>query len=945
MITRFRFGLNLLRCGGWAAALLILPVLIRAQEPQASFRSIDTGLTITKVRSAQQEGRALIVAASYEGTVLAFTYEGQELWRNPLSGFMVRDLWCEDLDGDGRDEVLAANAGGRLYCLDDRGELLWSFQPSSAPMNAVSVIRAKGATYVVCGGYDTNIYYLTIDGKLEKTLASSDYSKLKPWGKLGEKRLPPKWRHIANFIRPVRGPDGTEVLAIHGTHESNAVQGALYLFKPLANKPFHSISKFMGGGPFGDFSVSDINQDGVDEITLGGSGMIDKAEIVRVDLQDYGQTLLAPKTLKKKVDRFGYRVAQSVVIGEGDDALVFTSFGSQLLLSPLDLDYKRVEALPVGYSFNDLWKDERTGMLLLGSLQSGGSCIHILDPAAKGWKAAVASFEPTGKMKEVLENTVMARKQLADFEVSVDQRSSRPVYMMTESLAGDVEKLARGLEAEYGTPIFLNGAHTGHAEVWDRSEIENEKYRERKDRRRNYDFSQKDALDFFLPLYKGEAQGASYWGGHGNDPYMFSTDTMRKVVDGAKGKKSVMIYPELEAFDENFQSVLDNHFYPLAEHFADRNAMIYVRTKHAFWQSIVYEPLWARLISGEFPDVFIPAMEETTDKSMEQSIAARVGIWASGATNQWGARGARDNPSFDRMRQFSHQMVPNHFLRALIYNVSYGATYLDNFAVDQEYFSLLYELIAKGALFVPEADQIVSFSPVHLSMTRPDPLYLDEGNNVKWLTFFDEKFEKENPRVFSRLNGTWPGAPVTDWDFSRYAAGVKDRRLNFLPPYENGLVLITPPQAGVFSDASAPRGSLEDRMHPLYRGILKEYVTDGRDYLSADGKKRYRADEYYKEVETDIGILKNKLPLSVTGGVAWVVAQTAPTHLRLTLIDSGYINPKARTARVQFHAVEPKVMTELLSGDRIDLSDPASIEIEVPSGLFKFIDIELTEPL
>lgn len=279
------------------------------------------------------------------------------------------------------------------------------------------------------------------------------------------------------------------------------------------------------------------------------------------------------------------------------------------------------------------------------------------------------------------------------------------------------------------------------------------------------------------------------------------------------------------------------------------------------------------------------------------------------------------------------------------YHLAYGATFLNNYPVGQEYFSILYELIAKGALYVPEREEIVSFSPVHLSMARPDPYYVDEGNNVKWLTFYDERFERENPMVFSRLNGTWPGAPVTEWDFSRYAAGVKDRRLNFLPPYENGLVLITPPQHGVFADRDAPRGELVDHLHPMYRNILREFITDGRDYLSEDGKERWPADEYYRRVEAEIRDAATKLPLSVSGSVAWACAQTSPVHLRLTLIDSGYVNPSDKIATVAFHTVKPKRVVDLLSNDTIEVSDAQAVKVTVPCGLFRFIDIELQRPL
>jgi len=136
-----------------------------------------------------------------------------------------------------------------------------------------------------------------------------------------------------------------------------------------------------------------------------------------------------------------------------------------------------------------------------------------------------------------------------------------------------------------------------------------------------------------------------------------------------------------------------------------------------------------------------------------------------------------------------------------------------------------------------------------------------------------------------------------------------------------------------------------DHLHPRYRGILKEYLTDGRNYLSSDGRNVYQANAYYHQVEADIQAGANKLPLTVSGDVAWVAAQTGPRHLRLTLIDSGYMNPHTRTARVTFHTVEPTKLRALLTGMPVELSDPARADIDVPCGLFRFIDIELARPL
>ena len=44
------------------------------------------------------------------------------------------------------------------------------------------------------------------------------------------------------------------------------------------------------------------------------------------------------------------------------------------------------------------------------------------------------------------------------------------------------------------------------------------------------------------------------------------------------------------------------------------------------------------------------------------------------------------------------------------------------------------------------------------------------------------------------------------------------------------------------ADTDAPRGKLTDHLHPLYKDITCEFITNGRHYLSADGNQTYTAD-------------------------------------------------------------------------------------------------------
>lgn len=896
--------------------------------------SIDTEQTIMKVRTAKNGNKTYIVASTYEGTVMGVDYNGAILWKNVLSGFMNHDIWCEDITGDGNDEVLVANADGNLYCLDQMGKLNWKFRPNETPMYAVCVVQKNNVPYVVCGGFDKSIYYLAANGTKIKEIKSDSYSQEKVWG---TGVLPPNYTHTANFIRRIRKADGNDVLVVLGTNNHMQTNGSIYKFDILADLPFAKV-KILSPTVIGEMKIVDPKKNGNFEILMGTSGINDDAMVrynVQVDtMQTFGLT---------KIGSTGYRVLQPEIISNGNSYQYFMIDGNYIILASADLS-PTVEKIYGKYAFNDMWKNPENDNIILASSQSGGSCIHIIDTKNSNWKAAFAALVPTGKIETILANTAKVKTNLQGFTKPAWERATLPVWFMSENFSTSYSaNVYNTIKSNYSSPIFLNNTNLDK-ENWDRSAMINVKYRDKRDARMNYVLTQQQVLDKLLPEYIGWP-GISYWGGHGNDPYMYSLETTKKVLDGAAGKKTVLIYPEMGDRTEDFTFVMNDLFYPMAQYAQTRNGNIFVRSKNIFWQSLIYLPAWSRVLSGEFASVFVPSMEETTDKTQDLSLAGRIGLWAAGTFDSWGARVSRDNPSFDRSRQFSYQRLPNHFLRTMVYSVSCGAQYLDNSNIDDDYMSLLWDLIAKGALYVPKKSEIVSFSPVHLSMINPDEHYMEDGDNVKWNTFFDPTFEQNNSFVFSHMNGSWPGAPVAEWDFSRYASGVKDRRQNFMPTYPNGMVMITPPQKGAYAQVNPKRGLLTSHLHPLYKNITKEYFTDGRFYYAADGVTKYTAKEYYKTIEADIVASAKLLPLTVTGDVAWVVAQTSPTHLRLTIIDNGYLNPDNRIAKVSFHSVSPKIMKDVLDAKVFNISNPADVTVDIPCGLFRFIDIELNNPL
>ncbi|MFC3120791.1 hypothetical protein [Agaribacter flavus] len=902
---------------------------------QRAIKSFDVGHTITKVRHTLHDGEDRIIASTYEGAILALNTRGEIIWKNALSGFMNHDIWVQDIDNDGKSEIYIANADGSIFALNSAGKTQWTFKPNDVPMNAVTVIRGQEQAYIAAGGYDLSFYWLNADGNLLTEVPSSSYSTLRPWG---QGRKPDNNRHTVNFLRPFPQSDGTDRLLLHGVIHTLAGSGALYEFLPNATTPIRS--KSLSNKVVGDLRV--VSLVGEYKAMMGSSSLIDNAGFNVFDLNSQSENIFKISEIRSGIDRFGYRVSQTEMVDIDGTPHFFTLYGSRVLITPQSLDPSKVEVISSRYSYNDMWKFAGQNKFVLASAQSGGSAIHVLDIEDPAWKDEYHALVPPGNISQILANSSMTRQQLMTFSKPDWEQQAQAVWLMSEntsSLSGVARDVYVDIEENYDSPIFLKSFWTSRAEDWDRSGMQNKAYRDRRDGRRKYDLSQKEFLDDIVAPNYTFPNGVSFWAGHGNDPYMFSPDTIQKVMDRANGKKSILIYPELEAYDEDAEWMVNDLIYPHAVYGRSRNTKFFLRNKHTFWQSIVYQPAWSRLMSGEFRDVFIPAMEETTDKSMELSVAARTGIWVSGVVDEWGARVARDSTSFDRTRQFSHQMLPNGYLRQMIYAASLGARSFDNFPIDQNYMSLFWSMLAKGLIYLPRREELISLSPVHLSMAPPDQRYLEEGNDVKWTSYYNAQEERDNPMVFSRLNGSWPGSPTTTWDFSTYAAGVSERRLNFLPPYPNGLVLITPPQTGAFAQKSTFRLELTDLMHPMYQKGLKEYYTDGRHYYSADGTQTFAATTYANTIKDEIENAASLLPINVSGNVAWVAAQSGPQNIRLTLIDSGFINPSDKQAIVHFNTISPAEVSDLLSKETYSVNQAMPLTIDIKAGMFRFLDI------
>jgi outer membrane protein assembly factor BamB len=72
----------------------------------------------------------------------------------------------EDINNDGKKEIVFGTEAGKLYVLDNKGTLLWSFQ-TEGPIRGTPVVQrfANNEVGIIFGSTDKNLYFLNSKGK------------------------------------------------------------------------------------------------------------------------------------------------------------------------------------------------------------------------------------------------------------------------------------------------------------------------------------------------------------------------------------------------------------------------------------------------------------------------------------------------------------------------------------------------------------------------------------------------------------------------------------------------------------------------------------------------------------------------------------------------------------------------------------------------------------
>jgi len=81
-----------------------------------------------------------------------------------------------------------------------------------------------------------------------------------------------------------------------------------------------------------------------------------------------------------------------------------------------------------------------------------------------------------------------------------------------------------------------------------------------------------------------------------------------------------------------------------------------------------------------------------------------------------------------------------------------------------------------------------------------------------------------------------------------------------------------------------------------------------------------------------------RLPVRVAGPAHWSVVRLDPTHVRVTLIDPGYLDPADRDVEIIPQHLTAVAATDILSGETLD-ARTGRIALRIPAGTLRIVDL------
>jgi len=108
-----------------------------------------------------------IIVGDHVGYLYCLNVEGELVWRFKTEGSIYSQVSVDDINDDGKLEIVFGSCDNKVYCLTNNGNLLWSYETDfwvvAKPI--IVDIDGDGRKEVVVGSYDQHLYVLDGEGE------------------------------------------------------------------------------------------------------------------------------------------------------------------------------------------------------------------------------------------------------------------------------------------------------------------------------------------------------------------------------------------------------------------------------------------------------------------------------------------------------------------------------------------------------------------------------------------------------------------------------------------------------------------------------------------------------------------------------------------------------------------------------------------------------------
>lgn len=857
---------------------------------------------------AQVNGEEVLYLVEQEGAFASYTTSGSKIWRKtPAAQAMIFEINAADVDQDGNDELIAASSDGNIYVRKPNGLPLWTATTDhKVRFSEVAVVKQNGVVSVFAGGNDEYLYEFDANGnQISRTFIGGVFRKLEA-GDFLQDGQPSLFiwtyshdKNGAKFLGIV-DPNSKQVLANHSS-------------------TFNQLTEF-DGFMLTDLEIADVNKDGLDDIVTFGFGkQRGGGGLVAIDGQ--ANVLAHYSVNSKHKQRYTHIQGTSLLPDQDEFVLQFGGF-----MYRIDLQGNLIEEKGSKYGSDGEYAQHvlnymplSKSVLTAGTL-GGGNDVYLYDTTQANWLTTAHTLQ--GRSVEVKENMNTLYQQALSFnQPAYQSKSSQPWVLVAPDMNADVKALG-------GADVVIPIQETW-AESTDRSALiaaigpEAAKLESRQD----YDQTREQMIERARAF---EAAGTpfTFWAGHGNDPFYLHIETLEEILKAAPTMCYGFTYAEMHnPEDVRYQYFAENYIPRLAEAIRTYapQAKLFFRYKNIFWGGSAHVYPWKDVFySGKYADVLAPASEDTSSRTQDINLAGRVGMLTSGAVNDFAMRLVDDNPTSWRPLSPGGQRSISPYLRQGVMMASYGAKYgifFDNKYTEDQGYNVFYALIKSGALPIVEPENILSIGSWMLTDNvdhHQVELIEDHHNLLDYAT-------DHNDAIFSYATMSWAGTDLPDHDYSKLALGVPYRWTNYVPELPNGMVPIM---------TSEYASTLETNGVPYVVTDLKYGIDNGAKVSAANFKATF---------EQSLNAGKNAMPVTVEGA-AWSAIRIDDNHIRVILMDQGYLDPQVRNASIKMTGVTATEVKDILA-DQVLAGSATEVNLQVPAGSLRIVDITTVETI